>query len=118
MTDDPAVYDHYRLTDGDGSGPTFRVVGFDDADEQVTLLRVTDAGGNRRATGELRHVGRERLAREFEAVGDPGPRFETPDYLGGLAVLAGAAVAVHPAGDPLAGALLVVAGGYVLWRRH
>lgn len=103
MADDaPAVYDHYRLTAGDTDardGPVFRVVGVDN--EHVTLLRLTDDRGNREATGDLRHVSHERLDRAFEPASNPDPQFELPDYLAGLLVLAGVALAVHPAGDHL-----------------
>ncbi|WP_049979899.1 hypothetical protein [Halolamina rubra] len=84
----------------------------------MTLLRLTDAAGNREATGDLRHVGREELDRAFTPASDPAPRFELPDYLAGLSLLAGVALAVHPAGDRLGGAILAVGGAYLLWRRH
>ena len=120
MTDQPTVYDHYRRTEGEDGGAVFRVVGVGGGsdDDSVTLLRLTDAAGNREATGDLRHVGHDRLDREFTAVSDPDPRFELPDYLAGLFLLAGVALAVHPAGDRLGGAILAVGGAYLLWRRH
>ena len=114
MTDDtPAVYDHVRPRGEDA--PVFRIVG---TDSSVTLLRLTDDEGNREATGDLRHVDREELETAFESADDPDPRFPTADYLAGLMVLAGVALAVHPAGDRLAGAILALGGGYLLWRRH
>lgn len=114
MADDrPAVYDHYRPRGDDA--PVFRVVR---ADGPVALLRLTDDEGNREATGDLRHVDRDELDAAFEPAGNPDPRFETPDYLAGLMVVAGVALAVHPAGDRVSGAVLVVGGGYLLWRRH
>ena len=116
MADEPAVYDHYRLTEGADAGAVFRVVGVDD--EQVTLLRLTDTDGTREATGDLRHVDRDRLDRAFTPADDPDPRFERPDYLAGLMLLGGVGLAVHPAGDRVAGAILAVGGGYLLWRRH
>jgi len=116
MPDEPTVYDHYRLTDGSDAGAVFRVVGVDD--ERVTLLRITDTEGNREATGELRHVAHDRLDRAFAPADNPDPRFETPDYLAGLLLVGGIALAVHPAGDRVGGAILAVGGGYLLWRRH
>jgi len=119
MPDDPTVYDHYRLTDGDDAGCVFRVVGVDaGGGDHVTLLRVTDADGNREATGELRHVDHDRLDRAFALADDPDPRFEKPDYVAGLLLLGGVALAVHPAGDRVAGTILAVGGAYLLWRRH
>ncbi len=120
MPDEPAVYDHYRLTEGEAAGAVFRVVGVGGGsdDDRVTLLRLTDAAGNREATGDLRQVGREELDRAFTPASDPSPRFELPDYLAGLLLLAGVALAVHPGGDRLGGAILAVGGAYLLWRRH
>ena len=116
MADGPAVYDHYRLTDGADAGCVFRVVG--GGGDRVTLLRLTDAEGNREATGDLRHVDRDRLDRAFTPASDPDPRFEKPDYVAGLLLLGGVALAAHPAGDRVAGAILAVGGAYLLWRRH
>lgn len=118
MIDDatgPSVYDHYRLAESN-DGPVFRVVGRNEA--TVTLLRVTDDAGTRNATGDLRHVSRERLAAEFAATSNPDPRFELPDYLAILLVLVGAALALHPAGDRISGGILLLGGGYFLWRRQ
>lgn len=112
--DTPAVYDHYRPRGDDA--PVFRVVGVDD--EQVTLLHLTDDEGNREATGDLRYVDRDEFAAAFHPADNPDPRFETPDYLAGLMALAGVAIAVHPAGDRVSGAILLLGGGYLLWRRH
>ena len=56
--------------------------------------------------------------RAFTPAGDPDPRFEKPDYVAGLLLLGGVALAVHPAGDRVAGAILAVGGSYLLWRRH
>ncbi|MBP1988271.1 hypothetical protein [Halolamina salifodinae] len=115
MTDDtPAVYDHYRPRGDDG--PVYRVVGVDA--NRATLLRLTDDEGNREATGDLRYVDRDELDTAFHPADNPDPRFEAPDYLAGLMVLAGVAVAVHPAGDRVSGAILALGGGYLLWRRH
>lgn len=125
MADDtPAVYDHYRPRGDDA--PVFRVVGVDEsqtqsgdvADERVTLLRLTDEDGNREPTGDLLHVDRGELDAAFERATNPDPRFEAADYLAGLLLLAGVALAVHPAGDRLSGSVLALAGGYLLWRRH
>ncbi|GAB7012198.1 hypothetical protein [Halolamina salina] len=119
MPAEPAVYDHYRLTDGPDAGAVFRVVGVDaDGEAGVTLLRVTDTEGNREATGDLRHVALDRLDRAFAPADNPDPRFETPDYLAGLLLVGGIALAVHPAGDRVGGAILAIGGGYLLWRRH
>ena len=119
MADEPRVYDHVRLTDGEDADCVFRVVGVDAGDDdRVTLLRVTDADGNRQATGDLRHVTHERLDRAFAPADNPDPRFEPPDYVAGLLLLGGVALVVHPAGDRVAGAILAVGGGYLLWRRH
>ncbi|NHX37307.1 MULTISPECIES: hypothetical protein [Halolamina] len=129
MGDGPAVSDHYRSTEGEDAGAIFRVVGVDartstadrtqsEAVDEVTLLRLTDRDGSREATGDLRHVSRQRLDRAFTPASDPDPRFELPDYLAGLLLLAGVALAIHPAGDRLGGAILAVGGAYLLWRRH
>ncbi len=118
MADQPAVYDHYRLTEGADAGAVFRVVGVDENAGQVTLLRLTDTDGSREATGDLRHVGRHRLDRAFTPADNPDPRFEKPDYLAGVMLLGGVALAIHPAGDRVAGAILAVGGGYLLYRRH
>ncbi|QKY20135.1 hypothetical protein B4589_006995 [Halolamina sp. CBA1230] len=118
MADEPVVYDHFQLTDGEDAGCLFRVVGVDTGDDRVTLLRVTDADGNREATGDLRHVSHDRLDRAFTPADNPDPRFESADYVAGLLLLGGVALAVHPAGDRVAGAILAVGGGYLLWRRH
>ncbi|KPN32252.1 hypothetical protein SY89_03020 [Halolamina pelagica] len=132
MPNSPTMYDHYQQTEGEATGTVFRVVGIGGVDgraaaaegaqsdkaAEVTLLRLTDGTGNREATGELRHVSRERLDRAFTPASDPSPRFELPDYLAGLLLLAGVALAVHPAGDRLGGAILAVGGAYLLWRRH
>jgi len=114
----PELYDHYRPTETADidAAPVFRVVGTDD--DQVTLLRITDEQGNREATGDLRHVSYERLDSAFEPTGNPDPRFEMPDYLAGLMLLAGVALAVHPAGSRLSGMILTLGGAYLLWRRH
>ncbi|WP_053948873.1 hypothetical protein [Halolamina sediminis] len=116
MSDEPAVYDHYRLTEGADAGAAFRVVGVDE--KRVTLLRVTDTDGNRAATGDLRHVAHDRLGPAFAPANNPDPRFETPDYLAGLLLVGGIALAAHPAGDRVGGAILAAGGGYLLWRRH
>ena len=118
MGDEPTVYDHYRLADGDDAGAVFRVVGVDATDDGVTLLRVTDTGGNREATGDLRHVSTDRLDHAFAAAATPGSRFELSDYLAGLLLLGGVALAVRPAGERVGGTILAVAGGSLLWRRH
>jgi hypothetical protein len=118
MPDEPTVYDHYRLTEGPDAGAVFRVVGVNAADDRVTLLRVTDTDGNREATGDLRHVSHDRLDRAFAPADNPDPRFEMPDYLAGLLLVGGVALAAHPAGDRVGGAILAVGGGYLLWRRH
>jgi len=132
MPNGPTMYDHYQQTEGEATGAVFRVVGVGGAEgrspgaegaqsdtaTEVTLLRITDEAGNREATGELRHVSRARLDRVFTPASDPSPRFELPDYLAGLLLLAGVALAVHPTGDRLGGAILAVGGAYLLWRRH
>lgn len=115
MAENPSVYDHYRPATGD-SDTSYRVVGA--GDDRVTLLRLTDADGTREATGELRYVARDDLAREFVAAADPDPRWEWPDYLGALFVVAGVGAVVHPTLSELSGAIIVAGGLYVLWRRH
>lgn len=121
-SNDPAVYDHFRPRgeggpDGEtgSAGPVFRVVGVQT--DEATLLRITDATGAREATGELRHVPRDRLEREFTPAGNPDAGWKWMEYFAALLVVGGVAVAAHPALDLLSGALLMVAGLYTLWRR-
>lgn len=135
MADTPAVYDHYRPADADfdaatdsGASPdddtatdasertVYRVVGVDD--DRVTLLRLTDAEGNREATGELRYVTRPELESDFVSAGDPDPRWAWPDYLGALFVVLGLGMVVYPETDPVSGAVMLLAGAYMLWRRQ
>jgi len=118
-TEDPQVYDHYRPT-GNGTeahddGPVFRVVGV--AGEEVTLLRITDNAGNREATGELRHLPRDRLRREFAPADNPDAGWELMEYLAALFVVGGAILLAHPGFEALSGAILAGAGLYTLWRR-
>ena len=47
----PAILDHYVSVGGSHPSGTYRVVGADET--AVTLLRVTDGKGRRRATGEV-----------------------------------------------------------------
>lgn len=56
---DVALSDHVRPTDDDGLDGVYRVVGR--SEERVTLLRVADATGTRRHTGELVTVSRTDL---------------------------------------------------------
>lgn len=60
MSDDPAMYDHYRA-DAEDPIPagTYRVVGRPD---RVTLLHVVDREGRRTHRGQLERVDRETLA--------------------------------------------------------
>lgn len=72
--DRPSPYDHVA---GDGdvlSAGTYRVVGVDE--DEVTLLRVTDARGRRVNAGELSSVGRAQF-RSLAAA-------ENPDETGAL----------------------------------
>lgn len=62
------VGDHYRPTADDRTPGVYRVVG---ASEKVTLLRVADADGRRRHTGEIRRVSSRALDAEFERADDP-----------------------------------------------
>lgn len=63
-----AMGDHYRST-GEAAPPgVYRVVGIPDA---VTLLRVADADGRQRHTGEIVSVPPERLERSFEPAAAP-----------------------------------------------
>ncbi|MDS0279174.1 hypothetical protein NDI85_15345 [Halomicroarcula sp. S1AR25-4] len=68
MADTPAVYDHYRPSGADYPDGVYRVVGTDD--DGVTLLRVADAGGRRRHTGEVVTVPTADLS-GFEATENP-----------------------------------------------
>lgn len=121
-SNEPAVYDHFRPT-GEGehggeagdAGPVFRVVGVQN--DGATLLRVTDADGTRKATGEIRHVTLDRLYRGFTPAENPDAGWGWIEYFGALLVGGGIAIAAHPAFDLLSGVLLVVAGLYTLWRR-
>ena len=126
MTDEPAVYDHYRETESDGddngdSGDSngnrelFRVVGVND--ERVTLLRLTE-NGNRTATGDLQYVTREHLEEAFTPDSNPDPRYGLLTYLAGLFVVGGIGLAASSPDDRFAGAFLAASGLYLLWRRH
>jgi hypothetical protein len=75
---EPAPYDHYRPSDGEDG--VYRVVG---TGEPVVLLRVTDADGRRRNTGELRRVSREELA-AFERVENPDSGFRPMQVVDGM----------------------------------
>lgn len=66
-----ALSDHLRPTRDDYPPGVYRVVG---AGEPVALLRVTDEGGRRRATGELLSVPRTELS-GFESAADPDAGF-------------------------------------------
>lgn len=67
--DDLAVYDHVRpADDAPVEAGVYRVVGT--SDEGVALLRVTDADGRRRHTGEVVTVERDARA-GFEAAENP-----------------------------------------------
>ncbi|AEN06966.1 hypothetical protein [Halolamina sp.] len=116
MSDEPAVYDHYREAGdaSDDAGELFRVVG---VGEQLTLLRLTE-NDERTATGDLRYVDRNEFADRFTLASNPDPRFGIPDYLGALFVIGGIALAVSAPDDIFAGALVAAAGVFVLWRRH
>jgi hypothetical protein len=118
----PAVYDHFRPTEeveGDSgagtAGPIFCIVGAQN--DEATLLRITDADGNREATGDVRHVPLDRLQREFIPAENPDAGWGWMEYFAALLVGGGVAVAAHPAFNLLTGTLLVVAGLYTLWRR-
>lgn len=50
----PRIRDHYASADGSHPAGTYRVVGVEET--TVTLLRVTDAEGRRRSTGEVVRV--------------------------------------------------------------
>jgi hypothetical protein len=64
----PAVYDHLRPTTADYPAGVYRVVGV--GDDGVTLLRVSDADGQRANTGEIVTVSTDSLA-GFEGVENP-----------------------------------------------
>lgn len=66
------VSDHYRPTDDSHDSGIYRVVGVTD---DVTLLRVTDAGGRRVHSGEIRHVSAHTLDAEFEPAENPDAGF-------------------------------------------
>jgi hypothetical protein len=59
------IGDHYRSGD---TSAVYRVVGTADG---ITLLRITDAGGRRTHTGDLRRVSEEELEAAFEPAEDP-----------------------------------------------
>jgi len=61
------VGDHYR-PDDDATPGVYRVVGTGDP---VALLRVTDEGGRRAHTGDLRQVSRDEFDAAFEPAEDP-----------------------------------------------
>ncbi|MFB6256685.1 MAG: hypothetical protein ABEH58_08195 [Haloplanus sp.] len=64
----PALHDHVRPVDADAPAGVYRVVGVGDG--TVTLLRVTDADGNRRHTGRTITVDAETFA-DFLPVDPP-----------------------------------------------
>lgn len=71
---EPAPYDHYEARSSADIAPgVYRVVG---TGERVALLRVTDAEGRRRATGELVRVPRDELAAGFEPARNPDRGFD------------------------------------------
>ena len=71
MPDAPAPYDHFRATaTADADPGIYRVVGT--SETAVTLLRVADDDGTRRATGDLRRVPLTTLRRDFEPAANPG----------------------------------------------
>lgn len=67
-----AVGEHYRATAPTREDGVYRVVG---AGDPIALLRVTDADGRRRHTGELLRVSPSAVANEFEADDDPDAGF-------------------------------------------
>lgn len=67
--DDVSVHDHVRPTAAALPAGVWRVVGTDES--AVTLLRVTDAEGRRRSTGDVERVDRDTLATGFEPAGNP-----------------------------------------------
>lgn len=119
MTDEPAVYDHYRKIgsngDGEDDGELFRVVGVND--ERVTLLRLTE-NGSRAATGDLQYVTRDRLGEAFTSGSNPDPKYGLLDYLAGLFVVGGIGLAAWSPDDLFADAFLAASGLYLLWRRY
>lgn len=66
------VGEHYRVTASPYADGLYRVVG---AGDPIALLRVTDADGRRRHTGELVRVSPHAIADEFEAADDPDAGF-------------------------------------------
>jgi len=71
MPDVPAPYDHFRATPSADADPgIYRVVGT--SETTVTLLRVTDGDGTRRATGDLCRVSLATLDSDFEPAENPG----------------------------------------------
>lgn len=71
MADAPAPYDHFRTTPTADEDPgIYRVVGT--SESAVTLLRVADADGTRRATGVLCRVPLTTLDGDFEPAANPG----------------------------------------------
>lgn len=69
MTD---VGDHYRPIDDTHEQGVYRVVGKSGG---VTLLRITDADGQRIHSGEIRRCSRDALAGEFRPVKNPDAGF-------------------------------------------
>lgn len=63
-----AIGEHYRPVDGTHTKGIYRVVG---VPEDVTLLRVADANGVRRHSGQLVQVSERTIAEEFESASDP-----------------------------------------------
>lgn len=64
----PAIYDHLQPTSEEYRDGIYRVVGTDE--DTVTLLRVGDADGRRRNTGELVTVDRDAID-SFESAENP-----------------------------------------------
>ena len=75
-------YDHVRATD-QSSVPSgvYRVVGTGDP---VTLVRVTDAEGHRRHTGQVVSVPAATLSASFDAAENPDRGFAVRDMLAPL----------------------------------
>jgi hypothetical protein len=65
----PAIYDHFRPTNGTAPPGVYRVVGVDG--DHVTLLRVADGDGRRVHEGAVDSVSRDRVEAAFTAARNP-----------------------------------------------
>ena len=80
MSEHPEPYQHVRATaEADVQDGVYRVVGTPAGD--VTLLRVTDAAGHRRHTGQVVQVSSSTFTTAFEPAANPDSGFSPSDVV-------------------------------------